>query len=129
MYLGELTRYILMDATERNILFDGKTEALEILRKEDVFQTRHISTVESDPVGEYNSCQEVLSEIGLGLLSSEYDCVLLKYICQTVAIRASGLAAAGVSALLNKMGRRKVTVGMDGSLYKFHPHFQVKLFR
>ena len=42
-----------------------------------------------------------------------------------MAIRASVLAAAGVAALLNKMSRRSVTVGMDGSLYKFHPHFQV----
>ena len=44
---------------------------------------------------------------------------------QCVAIRAAVLAGAGVAALLNKMSRRHVTVGMDGSLYKFHPHFQV----
>ena len=42
-----------------------------------------------------------------------------------MAIRAAVLAGAGVAALLNKMSRRHVTVGMDGSLYKFHPHFQV----
>ena len=32
-----------------------------------------------------------------------------------------------MSALLNKMGRRRVTVGMDGSLYKFHPHFHERM--
>jgi hypothetical protein len=32
-----------------------------------------------------------------------------------------------VAALLNKMGRRRVTVGMDGSLYKFHPHFHDRM--
>ena len=47
---------------------------------------------------------------------------------QCVAIRAAVLAGAGVAALLNKMSRRHVTVGMDGSLYKFHPHFQVPPF-
>ena len=47
---------------------------------------------------------------------------------QCVAIRAAVLAGAGVAALLNKMSRRHVTVGMDGSLYKFHPHFQVPAF-
>lgn len=51
--------------------------------------------------------------------------VQVRYVSECVAIRASVLAAAGVSALLNKMSRRSVTVGMDGSLYKFHPHFQV----
>jgi len=25
------------------------------------------------------------------------------------------------------MNRRRVTVGMDGSLYKFHPHFQDRM--
>jgi hypothetical protein len=25
------------------------------------------------------------------------------------------------------MGRRRVTVGMDGSLYKFHPHFHDRM--
>ena len=127
MYLGELTRHILLDATERKILFDGSAVALDILRQSEVFQTRHISQIESDVAGEYYWCREVMAELGLGSVSSHYDCVLLKYICQCVAIRASLLAAAGVAALLNKMGRRSVTVGMDGSLYKFHPHFQVNL--
>ena len=125
MYLGELTRYILLEATEKGLLFEGRSEALEILKKKEVFQTRHISEIEADEAGEYTSCLSVMTELGLGELSSQLDCVLLKFISQAVAIRASVLAAAGVAALLNKMGRRKVTVGMDGSLYKFHPHFQV----
>lgn len=29
----------------------------------------------------------------------------------------------GIATLLNKMGRPEVTVGVDGSLYRFHPHF------
>ena len=29
----------------------------------------------------------------------------------------------GIAAVLNKMGKSKVTVGVDGSLYRFHPHF------
>ena len=125
MYLGELTRYILLEATEKGLLFEGRSEALHILRKKEVFQTRHISEIEGDEVGNYTSCLSVLTELGLASLSCEFDLVLLKFICQSVAIRASVLAAAGVAALLNKMGRRSVTVGMDGSLYKFHPHFQV----
>ena len=125
MYLGELTRYILLEATEKGLLFEGRSEALEVLRKKDVFLTRHISEIEADEVGDYTSCLSVLTELGLARLVCPSDCALLKYIAQSVAIRAAVLAAAGVAALLNKMGRRNVTVGMDGSLYKFHPHFQV----
>ena len=29
----------------------------------------------------------------------------------------------GIATLLNKMNRPEVTVGVDGSLYRFHPHF------
>ena len=125
MYLGELTRYILLDAAEKKYLFDGARDAVEILRTKEVFQTRHISELESDQPGDYTSCWSVLEELKLASYATQFDCALLKYICQCVAIRASMLAGAGVAALLNKMGRRSVTVGMDGSLYKFHPHFQV----
>ena len=125
MYLGELTRHILVDVTQKNLLFNGCDEARDILSTKEVFQTRFISEIESDERGDYSSCWEVLKELNLSSFATHFDCVLLKYICQSVAIRASVLAAAGVAALLNKMARRSVTVGMDGSLYKFHPHFQV----
>lgn len=29
----------------------------------------------------------------------------------------------GIATLLNKMNRPEVTIGVDGSLYRFHPHF------
>lgn len=33
------------------------------------------------------------------------------------------LLLTGIACLLNKMNRPEVTVGVDGSLYRFHPHF------
>ena len=65
----------------------------------------------------------MLAEIGLSSVATQFDCQLLRFICESISIRAALLAA----ALLNKMGRRTVTVGMDGSLYKFHPHFQARM--
>jgi len=127
MYLGELTRHILVDVTQKNLLFNGSDEAREILSTKEVFQTRFISEIESDERGDYSSCWEVLNELNLSSFATHFDCVLLKYICQSVAMRVSVLAAAGVAGLLNKMARRSVTVGMDGSLYKFHPHFQTRM--
>ena len=69
----------------------------------------------------------MLAELGLSSVATQFDCQLLRFICESISIRAALLAAAGVAALLNKMGRRTVTVGMDGSLYKFHPHFQARM--
>lgn len=33
------------------------------------------------------------------------------------------MASAGIATLLNKMGEDNVTVGIDGSVYRFHPYF------
>lgn len=30
---------------------------------------------------------------------------------------------AGIACLLNKMNKPNVTIGVDGSMYRFHPHF------
>ena len=39
------------------------------------------------------------------------------------------MAGAGVASLINKIGKRRITVGMDGSVYKFHPHFGRRMQR
>jgi len=125
MYLGELLRQVVLVATQKKILFKG--QIIENLKKKDVFLTRHISEIESDEVGDYSSTWAVLTEVGMKSVATQFDCQMLRFICECISIRATLLAAAGVAALLNKMGRRTVTVGMDGSLYKFHPHFQTRM--
>ena len=47
----------------------------------------------------------------------------IRYICEVVSRRAAHLASAGVATLINKMDVSSITVGVDGSLYRFHPHF------
>ena len=42
---------------------------------------------------------------------------------QVVSRRAASLAGAGVAVLLNRIGEKKVTVAVDGSVYRFHPFF------
>jgi len=125
MYLGELTRQVILAAANKQIIFKG--QSLDKLQKKDVFLTRHISEIESDEVGDYSSTWAVLAELSMDSEATDFDCRILRYICECISIRATVLAAAGVAALLNKMGRRSVTVGMDGSLYKFHPHFQTRM--
>lgn len=64
----------------------------------------------------------MLEELGLEDASDE-DCANVRYICEAVSRRAAHIAAAGVACLLNKMGKQHVTVAVDGSVYRFHPHF------
>ena len=63
-------------------------------------------------------------EIFLQVTKTFFFC---RYLCECVSDRAAKLAGAGVAALANKINRPKLTVGMDGSVYKFHPNFGQKM--
>jgi len=76
----------------------------------------------SDPKGRYTNCREVLAELGMRNVSDQ-DCENVRYVCSVVSRRAAHLVSAGIATLLNKMGENNVTVGIDGSVYRFHPHF------
>lgn len=64
----------------------------------------------------------MLEELGYEDASDE-DCANVRYICEAVSRRAAHIAAAGVACLLNKMQKPQVTVAVDGSVYRLHPHF------
>ena len=76
----------------------------------------------SDPKGKYTNCREVLAELGVRN-AADQDCENVRYVCSVVSRRAAHLASAGIAAVLNKMGENNVTIGIDGSVYRFHPHF------
>ena len=68
------------------------------------------------------NCRQVLDELGLSH-ATDQDCSNVRYICECVSKRAAHLVSAGAATLINKMGQENVTVGIDGSVYRFHPHF------
>ena len=47
--------------------------------------------------------------------------------CSRTSTRAAHLVSAAVSTILNKIQRKYTTVAVDGSVYKFHPHFHKHL--
>ena len=51
------------------------------------------------------------------------DCSATRYICELVSRRAGFMAAAGITALLKKMDYKDVVVAIDGSVFRYHPHF------
>lgn len=64
----------------------------------------------------------MLEDLGLEDASDE-DCANVRFVCEAVSRRAAHIAAAAVATLINKMNRPHVTVAVDGSVYRFHPHF------
>lgn len=63
----------------------------------------------------------------LGLESTCDDSIIVKEVCTVVAQRAAQLCGAGMAAVVDKIRENrgldtlKVTVGVDGTLYKLHP--------
>lgn len=120
MYMGELVRLVLEKCTKEGVLFGGK--GTDALYTRDRFLTKYVSEIESDTTGSFTKAKKVMEELGLHH-ATEQDCANTRYVCECVSRRAAHLVSAAVATLLNKMGEPQVTVGIDGSVYRFHPHF------
>lgn len=64
---------------------------------------------------------------GLGLDPSVEDCIATRRVCQIVSTRAAHLCASSLASVLRQIRDNKaaeklrVTIGVDGSVYKNHP--------
>ncbi|XP_066447431.1 hexokinase-3 [Eleutherodactylus coqui] len=124
MYLGEIVCKVLIKLTQEKVLFGGKIS--EKLNTNGLFPTKFLSSIESDTLG-LLQVRSILTE--LGLKSTCDDTVLVKEVCTTVSRRAGQLCASGIAAVVEKIRENRglehlrITVGVDGTLYKLHPHF------
>ncbi|CAN8205682.1 unnamed protein product [Coccothraustes coccothraustes] len=128
MYLGEIVRNILMDFTKKGLLFRGRIS--ERLKTRGIFETKFLSQIESDCLA-LLQVRSILQH--LGLESTCDDSIIVKEVCTVVARRAAQLCGAGMAAVVDKIRENrgldflKITVGVDGTLYKLHPHFSTVL--
>ncbi|KAM6432052.1 hexokinase-2-like [Liasis olivaceus] len=130
MYLGEIVRNILIDFTKRGLLFRGRIS--ERLKTKGIFKTKFLSQIESDCLA-LLQVRSILQH--LGLESTCDDSIIVKEVCTVIARRAAQLCGAGVAAVVDKIRENrgldilKVTVGVDGTLYKLHPHFSAVMHK
>lgn len=120
MYMGELVRNIIVELMDKDVLFKGvKSKGLHERGK---FETRFITEIESDEPGRFRNAAMVMDSLGIRT-SNEKDLMCLRYICETVSTRSAKLAACGLVCLIRKMNVKDLSVGIDGSVYRFHPHY------
>uniref|UniRef100_A0A8C4E1A0 Hexokinase-2 n=1 Tax=Dicentrarchus labrax TaxID=13489 RepID=A0A8C4E1A0_DICLA len=125
MYLGEIVRNVLMDFTAKGLLFRGKLS--ERLKTRGIFETKFLSQIERDRLA-MRQVRSILQHLGLTSSTCD-DSVLVKEVCSVVARRAAQLCGAGLAAVVDKIRQNRnlnqlsITVGVDGTLYKTHPHF------
>jgi len=120
MYMGEIVRQVLIDLVAKGLLFNG--EGSDILNEKGQFFTKYVSEIESDKEGDYTNCRQVLEELGIDNVT-DAECNNVRYVCECVSRRAADLTSSGVACLLNKIGKKHVTVAVDGSVYRYHPFF------
>uniref|UniRef100_A0A8C8ZAF1 hexokinase n=1 Tax=Prolemur simus TaxID=1328070 RepID=A0A8C8ZAF1_PROSS len=124
MYLGEIVRQILIYLTKQGLLFRGQIS--ERLRTRGIFETKFLSQIESDRLA-LLQVRRILQQLGLD--STCEDSIVVKEVCGAVSRRAAQLCGAGLAAVVEKrredqgLEHLRITVGVDGTLYKLHPHF------
>uniref|UniRef100_G3PIF2 Hexokinase-2 n=1 Tax=Gasterosteus aculeatus aculeatus TaxID=481459 RepID=G3PIF2_GASAC len=125
MYLGEIVRNVLIDFTNKGLLFRGKLS--ERLKTRCIFETKFLAQIESDRLA-MRQIRSILQHLGLTTSTCD-DSVLVKEVCRVVSSRAAQLCGAGLAAVVDKIRENRnlnqlsITVGVDGTLYKTHPHF------
>uniref|UniRef100_A0A671YHQ0 hexokinase n=1 Tax=Sparus aurata TaxID=8175 RepID=A0A671YHQ0_SPAAU len=121
MYLGEIVRQVLLDLTRGGLLFRG--HVTETLKTPGIFETKYLSQIERWE----KLCVSVRET--LGLKGTCDDSIIVKEVCGAVSRRAAQLCGAGMAAVVDKIRENRgldhlnITVGVDGALYKLHPHF------
>uniref|UniRef100_A0A674JSS2 Phosphotransferase n=1 Tax=Terrapene triunguis TaxID=2587831 RepID=A0A674JSS2_9SAUR len=121
LYLGEIVRHILVE------LFSGHTTPA--LLTKGLVQTQDILEITDEQVG-LATAQRVLR--ALGLEASDQDCFSMQQVCSAVCLRAAGLCAAGLAAILSHMCRNrelpclKTSVAVDGALWAQHPRWWLR---
>ncbi|XP_030271472.1 hexokinase HKDC1 isoform X1 [Sparus aurata] len=124
MYLGEIVRQVLLDLTRGGLLFRG--HVTETLKTPGIFETKYLSQIESDRLA-LLQVRSILQQ--LGLKGTCDDSIIVKEVCGAVSRRAAQLCGAGMAAVVDKIRENRgldhlnITVGVDGALYKLHPHF------
>lgn len=120
MYLGELLRLVLLDMIDNELIFDGTKPSM--LNTPQSLTSDVLSLIENDPPGTYAGTRKFLQRIGVAN-PTDGDCMNVRYATECISRRSAYLVAAGLTAILNKMNEKDVIIGVDGSVYRFHPFY------
>lgn len=120
MYMGELVRLVIITLVNEGFLFNGILSEKMKTRYE--FVTKYVSEIESQADGIHSLTREILTEMGIPKVTDE-ECAIVRYICELVSRRSARLVASSLASLILRIGDVDVTIGVDGSVYRFHPRF------
>ncbi len=126
MYLGELTRLVLMDAIERRLLFLHEPKAAGAFGQKGLFRTEDMSLIAEDETTDLLRVEGFLQHRGI-TVATPHDKTFLKHLCEITAGRSARLGATAISSVISWMDpelKDRHTVAVDGTLFEKYPHFK-----
>ena len=129
MYLGEITRLVLMDLIRRGFILVNETPAAEYFQERGSLKTEDMSRIEGDRTDRLDGVALFFERNGFSNITL-HDKILLQRLCQIISTRAARLGAAAISAVLTWIDPKFKdvhTVGIDGSLFEKYPGFKTKM--
>ncbi|XP_068153527.1 hexokinase type 1 [Drosophila tropicalis] len=124
LFTGELVRLIVLRLMKSGAIFvDQKRDYIGIQWK---MEMKSLIAIESDPPGVYVKAQEVMDKFQIRNCK-EKDLAAFRFICETVMTRSAQLVGCGLASILNRMKYSKVSIAVDGGLYRLHPTYPDKL--
>lgn len=70
----------------------------------------------------HSTTKLILNELGIRNPTLD-DCQIVRYICESVSKRSARLVASALASLILRIGDENITIGVDGSVYRFHPSY------
>lgn len=136
MYLGEITRNMLLHLIDSSVLFSGY--ASKLLNTHYGFDTAFVSKVEAAGPNDDDAVRKaIIEDLEMDQkYVNDSDVEIVRWAVKQVADRACALAATAIAALVLHTGNDKVPegeedkgvdVGVDGSVAEFLPSFEPRV--
>ncbi|KAL3601214.1 Hexokinase isoenzyme 2 [Fusarium poae] len=126
LYLGELFRRIILEIHQRDPQTFLEGQSIEKLQDTYCLDSSFLSSIEEDTSdGLRDAYETCVSSLGISPTHAELQ--FMKGVARLITARAARLSATGVAAICQKRDLQACHVGVEGSLFEKHPHFQLEL--
>ena len=135
LYLGELTRLVIVDLITKGLLFSRRLsqKELALVNEKGSFKTSFLTKITGDTSGTLTRVDTLLRGWGIKKTHiSLEDKRIIKNICQDVVRRAARITAAVVFSIVTHIDREIAsphTIAIDGSVFEKTPQFEKEMVR
>ncbi|KAM0492589.1 hypothetical protein ACHAP8_009766 [Fusarium lateritium] len=126
LYLGELFRRIILEIHQRDPQSFLEGQSIEKLQDTYCLDSSFLSAIEEDTSDGLREAYETCVS-SLGISPTHAELQFMKGVARLITTRAARLSATGVAAICQKRDLQRCHVGVEGSLFEKHPHFQMEL--